>query len=209
MCVCGGGGGDRRVLKQLRPAEPRLSSVESLVPTPTPTAHPPTHPPLPPTCSEIGSGGVSPAAVIMAPTRELAMQISEEARKFARPLRLRTALLYGGAPKGPQGRDLARRPDIVIATPGRLNDFINTMEVDLSQARAQGAGGRARLPDASTPASACPSRQDHPVRTRPPLPLPVPSAPSRVGRRGTHDGNSSSAALAPARCRALAVRRRA
>lgn len=41
--------------------------------------------------------------------------------------------LYGGAPKGPQMRDIERGADIVIATPGRLNDFLETKKVSLGQ----------------------------------------------------------------------------
>jgi len=73
-----------------------------------------------------------PIMLILAPTRELAVQISEEANKFARHLRMRSLCLYGGAPKYPQIATLARGVDIVIATPGRLNDIIEMNKVNLS-----------------------------------------------------------------------------
>jgi hypothetical protein len=128
-----------------------------------------------------------PYMLVLAPTRELATQIKEEVDKFARRLRLRDACLYGGAPRGPQGRALYRAPQVrsrrsqgggrasagsrgarpwawqrqravapakplashlrstsaplpvpappqnqvIVATPGRLMDFVESGEVDL------------------------------------------------------------------------------
>lgn len=74
----------------------------------------------------------APFLLILAPTRELACQISEESNKFARHLRLRSVCLYGGAPKYPQISTLSRGVDIVIATPGRLNDLIEMNKVNLN-----------------------------------------------------------------------------
>lgn len=65
-----------------------------------------------------------PVALILAPTRELAQQIQEVAETFGRRLRVNNACVFGGAPKGPQIRDLERGAEIVIATPGRLIDFL-------------------------------------------------------------------------------------
>jgi ATP-dependent RNA helicase DDX5/DBP2 len=59
----------------------------------------------------------------VAPTRELALQIAGEAEKFAPAVRARVVVLYGGTPKGPQVGELRQGADIVIATPGRLNDL--------------------------------------------------------------------------------------
>lgn len=73
-----------------------------------------------------------PIMLVLAPTRELAVQISEEANKFARHLRLRSLCLYGGAPKYPQIATLGRGVDIIIATPGRLNDIIEMNKVNLA-----------------------------------------------------------------------------
>jgi len=72
-----------------------------------------------------------PFMLILAPTRELAVQISEESNKFARHVRLRSVCLYGGAPKYPQISTLSRGVDIIIATPGRLNDLIEMRKVNL------------------------------------------------------------------------------
>lgn len=62
--------------------------------------------------------------LIMAPTRELCQQICKEAQKFGEPVGIRTCAVYGGASKGPQIGDLMRGQDIIVATPGRLLDFL-------------------------------------------------------------------------------------
>jgi len=59
-----------------------------------------------------------PLAVVMAPTRELAVQIFEEARKFTTCSRLIPLVVYGGVPYTPQARQVERGVDIIIATPG-------------------------------------------------------------------------------------------
>ncbi|KAK3243393.1 hypothetical protein CYMTET_46951, partial [Cymbomonas tetramitiformis] len=64
-----------------------------------------------------------PYALVMAPTRELAIQIQEEAEKFGKPCGVRSIAVYGGASKGPQIRELKFGTDIIVATPGRLLDF--------------------------------------------------------------------------------------
>ncbi|HSX48137.1 MAG TPA: DEAD/DEAH box helicase [Candidatus Nanoarchaeia archaeon] len=64
-------------------------------------------------------------ALIVVPTRELANQIDEEFKGFARGLNLYSALLVGGASMGAQINALQRRPQFVIGTPGRIKDLIN------------------------------------------------------------------------------------
>ncbi|WOL11740.1 ATP-dependent RNA helicase-like protein DB10 [Canna indica] len=76
---------------------------------------------------------LGPTMLILAPTRELATQIQEEAVKFGRSSRILCTCLYGGAPKGPQLRDIDRGVDIVVATPGRLNDILEMKRVSLRQ----------------------------------------------------------------------------
>ncbi len=76
-----------------------------------------------------------PTLLVLAPTRELAMQIKTEADKFGRSSGIRNTCVYGGAPKGPQLRDLQYGVQIVIATPGRLNDFLEAGQVRLQQVR--------------------------------------------------------------------------
>jgi len=71
---------------------------------------------------EEAEGG--PYSIIMAPTRELAQQIEEEAIKFAEPLGIRTVSIIGGLSREEQGFKLRLGCEIVIATPGRLIDVL-------------------------------------------------------------------------------------
>jgi len=73
-----------------------------------------------------------PQALILAPTRELASQIVEELEGLARARRLRVAAVYGGVGFGPQIA-AARRADILVATPGRLEDLIARGSVELKR----------------------------------------------------------------------------
>jgi ATP-dependent RNA helicase RhlE len=61
-------------------------------------------------------------ALVLAPTRELAMQIDEAVRGLAHPFGMKTACLIGGVPMRPQEEALRRQPRIIIATPGRYLD---------------------------------------------------------------------------------------
>ncbi len=70
----------------------------------------------------VQKGGMS---VVLAPTRELALQIDEAIRILALPFGMKTACLIGGAPMRPQEETLRRRPQITIATPGRLIDHLD------------------------------------------------------------------------------------
>jgi len=65
-----------------------------------------------------------PRALILVPTRELALQVAEQAAQLSRGLNLRIATIYGGVGSGPQEQALKRGVDVVIATPGRLLDHI-------------------------------------------------------------------------------------
>lgn len=73
----------------------------------------------------------SQAALIVAPTRELAMQIEDEFRKFARGLRLYSALCVGGMNIQRQISALRRRPQVIIGTPGRLKDLYQRRVLNL------------------------------------------------------------------------------
>lgn len=64
-------------------------------------------------------------ALIMAPTRELAQQISDNFTDYGRGLKLRHTVIYGGVSQNPQTEILRKGTDILIATPGRLLDLIN------------------------------------------------------------------------------------
>ncbi|XP_052182630.1 DEAD-box ATP-dependent RNA helicase 20 [Diospyros lotus] len=75
--------------------------------------------------------GEGPIVLVLAPTRELAVQIQEETLKFGSRASIRSTCIYGGAPKGPQIRDLQRGVEIIIATPGRLIDMLETQHTNL------------------------------------------------------------------------------
>lgn len=76
---------------------------------------------------------MGPLVLVLSPTRELATQIQDEAVKFGRSSRISSVCLYGGAPKGPQLRDLSKGAHVVVATPGRLNDILEMKKVSLHQ----------------------------------------------------------------------------
>jgi ATP-dependent RNA helicase RhlE len=75
-------------------------------------------------------------ALILAPTRELTMQIHETAVKLTRGLHLQTAVVAGGMNENTQLRNVQQGAQIVIATPGRLCDFLNRKLIQLGSVRA-------------------------------------------------------------------------
>lgn len=75
--------------------------------------------------------GDGPIVLILAPTRELAVQIQQEISKFGRSSRIRNTCVYGGVPKGQQIRDLSRGVEVCIATPGRLIDMLESGKTNL------------------------------------------------------------------------------
>lgn len=77
--------------------------------------------------------GDGPIVLVLAPTRELAVQIQEEATKFGASSRIKNTCIYGGVPKGPQVRDLQKGVEIVIATPGRLIDMLESHHTNLQR----------------------------------------------------------------------------
>lgn len=77
--------------------------------------------------------GRKPRALILAPTRELAMQIDRTVQPIARSVGLFTTQVYGGVPQQRQVGALNRGVDIVIGTPGRIEDLIDQGRLDLSE----------------------------------------------------------------------------
>ncbi len=75
--------------------------------------------------------GDGPIAVVLAPTRELAQQIQTVSEKYGRSSRVKSVCVFGGASKGPQARELERGVEILIATPGRLIDFLDSGKTNL------------------------------------------------------------------------------
>lgn len=89
-----------------------------------------------PACTDLGPPAVvergdGPIVLILAPTRELAVQIQEECHKFGSSSRIKQTCVYGGAPRGPQVRDLTNGVEICIATPGRLIDMLDSRVTNL------------------------------------------------------------------------------
>ncbi|MCW2163293.1 Superfamily II DNA and RNA helicase [Microbacterium hydrothermale] len=76
--------------------------------------------------------GRAPKALIMAPTRELALQIDRTVQVLARSVGLFTTQVYGGVPQARQVGALKKGVDIVIGTPGRIEDLLNQGKLDLS-----------------------------------------------------------------------------
>jgi superfamily II DNA/RNA helicase len=76
--------------------------------------------------------GDSPAALVLVPTRELALQVAAEIALVAAPKRLRVATVYGGAPLATQAKR-AKTANVVVATPGRLQDLLDRRMISLDR----------------------------------------------------------------------------
>ncbi len=81
---------------------------------------------------EISTGGGSPSVLVLAPTRELAVQIDTSAATYAKGTGVTHAVVFGGVSKSGQITALKSRPQILVATPGRLLDFVSERRIDLS-----------------------------------------------------------------------------
>ena len=73
--------------------------------------------------------------IIMAPTRELALQITAEINRFAKNTAIKTATIYGGQGMGIQLDALRKRPEIIVATPGRLIDHLKRGTIKLNNVK--------------------------------------------------------------------------
>src|SRR5690606_23926834 len=71
-------------------------------------------------------------ALVVTPTRELALQVEEAVRTYGKFTRVRSAAIFGGVSMDPQIRALRRGADVVVATPGRLLDHMDRGNIDLS-----------------------------------------------------------------------------
>lgn len=91
---------------------------------------------LPPFTTFLGSRpGYGPNMLVMAPTRELACQIQLEAERFGKRVDIYSVCVYGGAPRGPQLRELRAGAHLVVGTPGRLNDYLEGGELTLENCK--------------------------------------------------------------------------
>ncbi|CAE7449394.1 unnamed protein product [Symbiodinium sp. CCMP2592] len=77
--------------------------------------------------------GDGPIVLVLAPTRELAVQIQEESNRFGKSSQIKNTCCYGGVARGPQQKDLRDGVEIVIATPGRLIDFLGSGDTNLKR----------------------------------------------------------------------------
>ncbi|XP_075264969.1 uncharacterized protein LOC142357168 isoform X2 [Convolutriloba macropyga] len=77
--------------------------------------------------------GDGPIALVMCPTRELSQQVAKVGEEFSESSGVRIACVYGGSPKGPQVSALQQGCELVIATPGRLLDFMEAKQIRLDR----------------------------------------------------------------------------
>ncbi|CAL7943765.1 unnamed protein product [Xylocopa violacea] len=89
----------------------------------------------PPSHTNVGKRKQYPLGLVLAPTRELATQIYDEARKFAYRSRMRPAVVYGGSNIIDQMRELDRGCHLLVATPGRLVDMLSRGKIGLHNCR--------------------------------------------------------------------------
>ncbi len=80
-------------------------------------------------------GARAPSALVLVPTRELAMQVAEAVYRYGKPFRVGVLPVYGGQAMRQQLRALERGVDVVVATPGRILDHIRRRSIDLSEIR--------------------------------------------------------------------------
>ena len=85
-----------------------------------------------PIIERIPAGRGKPSALVMAPTRELAIQVAEELQALSKVKGLRVATIYGGASMGDQLEALHAGAEIIVGTPGRIYDHIRRHTLDLS-----------------------------------------------------------------------------
>ncbi|WP_319782229.1 DEAD/DEAH box helicase [Oceanisphaera sp. IT1-181] len=81
----------------------------------------------------LANGRAPVRALVLTPTRELAAQVEENIRAYAKHSDLRTLAMFGGVSINPQMKALGGKIDIVVATPGRLLDHVSQRSIDLSR----------------------------------------------------------------------------
>lgn len=107
---------------------PAFQKLIDTVPVPKPKPYGGKRQPYAP----LSGRGRKPTVLVLAPTRELTMQIEGEAQKFSKALGYSTTSVYGGTPKGAQIRQLGNGIDVLIATPGRCMDLAEMGALQLS-----------------------------------------------------------------------------
>ena len=85
-----------------------------------------------PLCEKVSWGEQKPQALVLTPTRELAIQVKEEVMSIGRFKRIRTVAVFGKQPFSEQARELKQRTHVVVGTPGRVMDHIERGSLDTS-----------------------------------------------------------------------------
>ncbi len=85
-----------------------------------------------PILHKLEPNGRLPQALVLAPTRELALQVADAMIEYSKRMRVRVLAVYGGQPYAPQINSLKRGVDVIVGTPGRMNDLIERKVLDLS-----------------------------------------------------------------------------
>ncbi|MCL2447923.1 MAG: DEAD/DEAH box helicase, partial [Polyangiaceae bacterium] len=83
-----------------------------------------------------GAGRAAPRVIVLTPTRELAKQVADELSWLYAPSRVRVGAITGGAGYAEQRRVLASAPEVLVATPGRLRDALESAKLDAAGLRA-------------------------------------------------------------------------
>jgi ATP-dependent RNA helicase DeaD len=86
-----------------------------------------------PMLERVKDGGKSVRGLVLAPTRELALQVTEALRSFCKKMPIRIVTIYGGSPYPPQLKALRNGAHIVVGTPGRVIDHLDRGSLDLSK----------------------------------------------------------------------------
>ena len=86
-----------------------------------------------PVLERVKAGGKSVKALLLCPTRELALQVTDALRSYAAQLPVRVVTLYGGASYGPQLKALSQGVSVVVGTPGRVLDHLERGTLDLTE----------------------------------------------------------------------------
>ena len=89
-----------------------------------------------PILHDLTLGATHVQCLVLAPTRELAVQVAKTMESYGRDLGVRVLAVYGGQPYAPQIRSLRQGVDVVVGTPGRLIDLMKRNVLDLSQVNA-------------------------------------------------------------------------
>ncbi|MEO9139766.1 MAG: DEAD/DEAH box helicase, partial [Jatrophihabitans sp.] len=86
-----------------------------------------------PLLQHITPGGTKPQALVLVPTRELAIQVAEATHRYGKELGVRVLAVYGGTPIQRQMRALSQGIDVVVATPGRAIDHLSRKTVNFDE----------------------------------------------------------------------------